>query len=149
MAEIDQVSYLKSPWASKLNLSRVAKSSGFHRITYQDQNGKIRTWEGSRRTTRPKTSLVDAIHIVAILDKPTGPELLLEKQFRPPTGKVVIEFPAGLVDAGETPDQSAVRELAEETGYQGEVIPDRTGKRPIMYSCTSLQEPNGSPPELT
>ena len=46
---------------------------------------------------------------------------MLEKQFRPPVGKVCIEFPAGLIDEGETPEMAAVRELKEETGYVGEV----------------------------
>ena len=57
--------------------------------------------------------------IVAILQKPSGPELLLQKQFRPPINKVVIEIPAGLVDKGETAAETAVRELREETGYHG------------------------------
>lgn len=48
-----------------------------------------------------------------------GPEIILQKQFRPPLDKVTIEVPAGLVDAGETAEQSAVRELKEETGYVG------------------------------
>jgi ADP-ribose pyrophosphatase len=77
---------------------------------------------------------VDAIQIIAVLEKPTGPELLLEKQFRPPTGKIVIEFPAGMVDEGETPEQSAVRELREETGFIGEVITDRGGSRPVHWN---------------
>jgi len=47
---------------------------------------------------------------------------LLQKQFRPPVGKVVIEIPAGLVDAGESGDETAVRELKEETGYVGRVV---------------------------
>ncbi|KAI0156288.1 putative ADP-ribose pyrophosphatase, partial [Pestalotiopsis sp. NC0098] len=102
------------------------------KINYEDAHGKPRTWEAMKRPTRPKSSAVDAIQILAILEKPTGPEVLLEKQFRPPTGKIVVEFPAGMVDEGETPTQAAVRELREETGYVGEVIEDKT--RPVHWN---------------
>ena len=44
-------------------------------------------------------------------------KLLLERQFRYPMGKVMIEFPAGKLDAGENPLVAAQRELKEETGY--------------------------------
>ena len=47
----------------------------------------------------------------------TGPEIILQKQFRPPVCKVTIEVPAGLVDAGESAEEAAIRELKEETGY--------------------------------
>ena len=43
---------------------------------------------------------------------------------------VCIEIPAGLVDKGETAEQSAVRELKEETGYVG--VAQKTS--PIMYN---------------
>lgn len=43
--------------------------------------------------------------------------LLLERQFRYPVGKVIIEFPAGKLDPGENPLVCAQRELKEETGY--------------------------------
>jgi ADP-ribose pyrophosphatase len=89
-----------------------------------------------KRPTRPDNSAVDSIQIIAVLEKPTGPELLLEKQFRPPTGKVVIGLPVGMVDKGESPEQAAVRELKEETGYVGEVIADRRGSRPVLWNCT-------------
>ena len=69
--------------------------------------------------TRPKDAKVDGVGIVTILSKSTGPELVLQKQFRPPINQVVIEVPAGLIDAGETPQECAVRELKEETGYVG------------------------------
>lgn len=44
-------------------------------------------------------------------------KLLLERQYRYPMGKVMIEFPAGKLDAGENPLVAAQRELKEETGY--------------------------------
>ena len=44
-------------------------------------------------------------------------KLLLERQFRYPMGKVMIEFPAGKLDPGENPLVAAQRELKEETGY--------------------------------
>ncbi|KAI4275875.1 MAG: hypothetical protein LQ337_002880 [Flavoplaca oasis] len=98
--------------------------------TYKDPLGKQRTWEHAERATRPKDSSIDGVGIVAILEKPSGPELLLQKQFRPPVNKAVIEIPAGLVDAGESAAESAVRELREETGYVGQV----SEVSPIMFN---------------
>ncbi|KAI1172862.1 NUDIX hydrolase domain-like protein [Nemania sp. FL0916] len=105
------------------------------KFTYEDQNGQVRTWEGTRRPTRPKTSAVDAVQMLAVRELPGGAELLLEKQFRAPAGKLVIEFPAGLVDEGETVEAAALRELREETGYVGEVVHERAGQRPMFFSC--------------
>src|SRR5690242_5450817 len=43
--------------------------------------------------------------------------VLLVKQFRLPAGKELWEIPAGRLDPGEKPLQTAKRELMEETGY--------------------------------
>lgn len=98
--------------------------------TYKDPLGKERTWEHAERSTRPKDSPVDGVGIVAILQKASGPELVLQKQFRPPINKVVIEVPAGLVDEGESAEESAVRELREETGYVGVAVE----VSPVMFN---------------
>ncbi|KAI1337132.1 MutT/nudix family protein [Xylariaceae sp. FL0016] len=87
------------------------------KLTYTDCTAKTRTWESAERTTRPKSSDVDGVGIVAILEKPTGPEIVLQKQYRAPIDKVCIEVPAGLIDEGETAEVAAIRELREETGY--------------------------------
>ncbi|KAK4168244.1 putative ADP-ribose pyrophosphatase [Cladorrhinum sp. PSN259] len=93
-------------------------------IEYLTPDGKTRQWEAVRRTTKPQDSPADSVHIFAVRRNAANePEILLEKQFRPPAGSVVIEFPAGLVDAGETLEECALRELKEETGYIGELIP--------------------------
>ena len=60
------------------------------------------------------------VHPGAVMVVPLLPDgrLLMERQFRYPLGRVMLEFPAGKIDAGEAPFACAVRELAEETGYR-------------------------------
>lgn len=55
-----------------------------------------------------------AVLVVAQLD---SGELIMERQFRYPLGRVMIELPAGKIDPGEPPLDTARRELREETGY--------------------------------
>lgn len=104
------------------------------RTTYNSADNKTRDWESATRLTRPKGSEIDGVGIVAILEKSGGPEILLQKQYRPPIDKVCIEVPAGLVDEGEDAETCAVRELKEETGYVGKVIKGSLGKTPVMFN---------------
>jgi ADP-ribose pyrophosphatase len=55
-----------------------------------------------------------AVMVVPILD---DGRLVMERQYRYPLGRVMLEFPAGKIDAGEPPLVCGMRELAEETGY--------------------------------
>lgn len=60
------------------------------------------------------------VHPGAVMVVPLLPDgrLLMERQYRHALGRVMLEFPAGKIDDGETPFACAVRELAEETGYR-------------------------------
>ena len=84
-------------------------------VSYQDAAGSMRSWDCVHRKPRS-----DAVVIVPRL-VPSGRYILI-KQFRPPVGTTILEFPAGLIDAGESPEQAAIRELKEETGYTGKVL---------------------------
>ncbi|GIW74410.1 MAG: ADP-ribose pyrophosphatase [Phycisphaerales bacterium] len=48
--------------------------------------------------------------------------LVLIRNQRPAVGRALWEIPAGTLDPGESPHQCALRELAEETGYQAETL---------------------------
>jgi ADP-ribose pyrophosphatase len=55
--------------------------------------------------------------VVPFLDAGDDPQVLLIRQYRYAADGYVYEIPAGRIDAGETPEQCALRELREETGY--------------------------------
>jgi len=51
--------------------------------------------------------------VLVVLD---GAELVAVRQTRPGPGAQTLELPSGKLEPGETPEQAAVRELAEECG---------------------------------
>lgn len=95
---------------------------------FRDRTGTEKLYEFIRREGRRR-----AVVVIPFCRK--SGRFVLIRQFRVPAGKRIIEFPAGLIDDGETPEQAACREMAEETGYRGRVV--------------SLSSPTPTSPGLT
>ncbi|MCX7782021.1 MAG: NUDIX hydrolase [Meiothermus sp.] len=64
--------------------------------------------------------IVEHAHAVAILVEQDG-QILFVRQYRPAIGSETLEIPAGLIDPGETLEEAAKRELAEEAQLTGEL----------------------------
>lgn len=58
-----------------------------------------------------------AVMVVPLL---SGERFVMERQYRYPLERVLLEFPAGKIDPGEVPLETGVRELLEETGYRAQ-----------------------------
>ena len=93
------------------------------RLIYK--NPWIKLHEDKVRTPSGKTMLyswyesADVVVVVPFLDDST---LVMIKQYRYPLHKALLEFPAGHIENGENPKDTAVRELAEETGYHSKEV---------------------------
>ncbi len=55
---------------------------------------------------------------VAVIAETADNKLIMVEQYRYPVGEVLLEIPAGKLDAGESPERCARREMLEETGYE-------------------------------
>jgi ADP-ribose pyrophosphatase len=65
--------------------------------------------------------IIDCVGWVNVIAMTPNRELVMVEQYRHGSNTVELEIPGGIMDAGESsPVETAVRELREETGYEGE-----------------------------
>ena len=79
-------------------------------------------------------ALPDYVAVVALTSKG---EFLVVEQYRPAVETRTMELPAGLVEPGEAPVDTATRELLEETGYQATHV--RALGPPLLSDTGRLQ----------
>lgn len=102
-----------------------------YNVEYETELGNTKIYEMVSRDKNIK-SLEDLKRekcdaVVLIVTSTDGSKLLLNKEYRMAVGGFAYNFPAGLIDEGESPDAAAARELWEETGLKlvsiDEVLP--------------------------
>jgi 8-oxo-dGTP pyrophosphatase MutT (NUDIX family) len=60
--------------------------------------------------------------VIPVIDTPKGRRFLMVRQWRHGSQCLSLEFPGGVFEPGENPEEAAARELYEETGYKPEKI---------------------------
>ena len=91
-------------------------------VDYVTAEGRPKTYEIVSRN--PELSTLEALQnrtpdsVVMILTDESGERILVNREYRMAMAQWIYNFPAGLIDPGETPEQSAKRELREETGLE-------------------------------
>ncbi len=90
-----------------------------------------------------------AVCVLAVQDG----KVLGVEQPRPVVGATTWELPAGIIDPGETPEQTALRELAEETQLTGDLAfltnfwssPGFTDEHTTLFTVSNLRPSAGVP----
>ncbi len=89
-------------------------------VDYVTAEGHSKTYEIISRN--PDIQTLDDLQnkqpnaVVMILTDERGERILINREYRMAMAQWIYNFPAGLIDPGETPEESAKRELREETG---------------------------------
>jgi ADP-ribose pyrophosphatase len=122
-----------------------------HRDLTEHQLDSESVWSGRfLQVRRDRARLPDGsestreyiVHPGAAAMVPIFPDerILIVRQYRYPVRAIFTEIPAGKIDAGETPLETARRELLEETGYSAREWAFLTRLHPAIGFATEVMD---------
>ena len=95
------------------NPQRIESKPIFGGVVFDVREDTLMTADGRRYTRQ----IVHHPGAVAIVPIDADDNVLMVRQYRHPIEQALLEIPAGVVEIGESPDDTAQRELREETGF--------------------------------
>lgn len=102
---------------ARLGEKRVSTEDIFDGVILHVKRDMVKLSNGSE-TVREVIRHIGAVCVIPVTD---DNKVIMERQFRYPLNKVILEIPAGKLDAPDEDRLSAIqRELREETGYTAE-----------------------------
>ena len=102
---------------SRMREDRVSGEDVFNGIILHVQRDTVSLQDGNT-ATREVIRHIGAVCVIPVLE---NGDVVMERQFRYPLDRVILEIPAGKLDAADEDRFSAIRrELREETGYTAE-----------------------------
>ena len=109
-------------------------------VSYMDQSGQDRNWQVASRNQRPKCvsgrfDTPDAVLMIPF--HTTEQKLVVLREYRVALAGFQYEFPAGLMDGGESIKAASRRELMEETGL---ALTRVTRISPLLYNTAGLAD---------
>lgn len=108
----------------------VAQQRVYEGIIVNVRRDQVRLMDG-RVTGREVVEHRGGVAIFAMDDQD---RVALVRQYRYPMGEETLELPAGKLEKGEDPRDSALRELAEETG----LVPETLEEMGVSYSSPGI-----------
>jgi ADP-ribose pyrophosphatase len=123
------------------SIKKVHSGHFIHRydITYETASGQDKVYEMISR--KGDISSFEELHgtkpdaVVLILTDAEDEHILINREFRLATGRWIYNFPAGLIDGDESPEEAAKRELREETGLSLDEVKDVI---PLSFSAVGF-----------
>ena len=112
----------------------------YYLACYQLNDGTLKKYEMVSRDQNLTTSAIgngEVKGVGLVVYSLKKDKVLLQKEFRLACNKWIITFPAGLIDAGETPKAAAKRELKEETGVE---LIDVIDILPPCFTCQGFSD---------
>lgn len=118
----------------------------FYDIKYLTKSGELRVWNMFSRKNEEtfKKNLItkrnrkaDGV-VVASIHRETGKFVVIE-EYRVAINSKIITLPGGLVDEGETYEETAIREMKEETGLDLIYVDKDRGMKP-RYSAMGVTD---------
>jgi ADP-ribose pyrophosphatase len=109
-------------------------------VSYFDKNGNEKLWQVATRDSIPRCITGNFNQPDAVLMIPfhrTEQKLVIIREYRVPLAGYQYEFPAGLIDKGESLEEASQRELKEETGLDLTHVHQIS---PILYSTAGMTD---------